>query len=46
MLSITTALVVAFPIDGDPIADLSLVADPAKFFVVLMKDGRIYKRTL
>jgi imidazolonepropionase-like amidohydrolase len=33
-------------VDGDPIADFKLVADPDKFFVVIMKDGRLYKRTL
>jgi imidazolonepropionase-like amidohydrolase len=30
-------------VDGDPIADIKLVADPAKNFVVIMKDGKIYK---
>ena len=33
-------------IDGDPLKDLSLVADPAKHFKVIMKDGKIYKNTL
>jgi imidazolonepropionase-like amidohydrolase len=33
-------------VDGDPLADLALVADAAKNFVVIMKDGRIYKNTL
>ena len=33
-------------VDGDPIADISLVADPAKNFLVIMKDGKIYKDTL
>lgn len=28
-------------VDGDPIVDISLVADPAKNLVVIMKDGRI-----
>jgi imidazolonepropionase-like amidohydrolase len=32
-------------VDGDPIANLSLVADPAKNFLVIMKDGKIYKNT-
>jgi imidazolonepropionase-like amidohydrolase len=32
-------------VDGDPIADIDLIADPAKNFVVIMKDGRIYKNT-
>jgi imidazolonepropionase-like amidohydrolase len=33
-------------LDGDPIADIELVADPAKNFLVIMKDGKIYKNTL
>jgi len=33
-------------VDGDPLADLALVADAAKNFVVIMKDGRVYKNTL
>jgi imidazolonepropionase-like amidohydrolase len=33
-------------VDGNPLEDLSLVADPAKNFVVIMKDGRIYKDKL
>ena len=33
-------------VDGDPIADIKLVADPAKNFVVIMKDGKIYKNRL
>lgn len=33
-------------VDGDPLADIQLVADPAKNFVVIMKDGRIYKNIL
>ena len=33
-------------VDGNPIADMKLVADPAKNFVLIMKDGRIYKNTL
>ena len=33
-------------IDGDPVADLDLVADPAKNLVLIMKDGRIFKNTL
>jgi imidazolonepropionase-like amidohydrolase len=33
-------------IDGDPIADLNLIADPEKNLNVIMKDGRIYKNTL
>jgi imidazolonepropionase-like amidohydrolase len=33
-------------IDGDPIADIKLVADPDKNMKIIMKDGRIYKNTL
>ncbi|BAN48402.1 putative hydrolase [Metapseudomonas resinovorans NBRC 106553] len=30
-------------VDGDPAADIGLVANPAKNFLVIMKDGVIYK---
>lgn len=30
-------------VDGDPLADIALVADPDKNFVMIMKDGKIYK---
>lgn len=33
-------------VDGDPIADLTLVADPEKKFLVIMKGGKVYKNTL
>ena len=33
-------------IDGDPIANIKLIEDPAKNLVVIMKDGKIYKNTL
>ena len=33
-------------VDGDPIADINLVADPARNFVVIMKDGRIHNNAL
>jgi imidazolonepropionase-like amidohydrolase len=33
-------------VDGDPIAHLDLMGDPAKNFLVIMKDGKIYKNTL
>jgi imidazolonepropionase-like amidohydrolase len=33
-------------VDGDPIANIKLIEDPAKNFVVIMKDGRIYKNLL
>ena len=33
-------------VDGDPIANIKLIEDPGKNFVVIMKDGRIYKNLL
>lgn len=33
-------------VDGDPIADIGLIADPERKFVVIMKDGRIYKNAI
>ncbi|MFN7571926.1 MAG: amidohydrolase family protein [Betaproteobacteria bacterium] len=33
-------------VDGDPTVNLDLLADPARNFLVIMKDGRIYKDTL
>ena len=33
-------------VDGDPLEDITLVADPDKNFVVIMKDGSIFKNTL
>ena len=33
-------------VDGDPIKDINLVADAAKNFLIIMKDGRIYKNLL
>lgn len=33
-------------VDGDPLANIKLIEDPARNFVVIMKDGRIYKNTL
>ena len=30
-------------VDGDPVADLKLIEDPGKNFLVIMKDGVIYK---
>ena len=29
--------------DGDPVANISLITDPQKNMVVIMKDGAIYK---
>jgi imidazolonepropionase-like amidohydrolase len=33
-------------VDGNPLENLNLVADPDKNFLVIMKDGGIYKNTL
>ena len=33
-------------VDGNPLANIDLVADPDKNFVVIMKDGKIYKNTI
>jgi imidazolonepropionase-like amidohydrolase len=33
-------------VDGDPLADIKLIEDPAKAFVVIMKDGTVFKDTL
>jgi len=30
-------------VDGDPLADLSLLADPERRLLVIMKDGMVYK---
>nr|WP_269147624.1 amidohydrolase family protein [Nocardia cyriacigeorgica] len=32
-------------VDGDPLADINLIAGPAKNFHVIMKDGVIHKNT-
>ncbi len=32
-------------VDGDPMEDMNLLADPGANFLVIMKDGRIYKDT-
>ena len=32
-------------VDGDPVANLNLIADPEKNFVVVMKDGKVFKDT-
>lgn len=32
-------------VDGDPLSDIMLVADPDRNFTVIMKDGKIYKRS-
>jgi imidazolonepropionase-like amidohydrolase len=33
-------------VDGNPIENIKLIEDPAKNFVVIMKDGKIYKNAL
>jgi len=33
-------------VDGDPVANLELLRDPGKSFVVIVKDGQVYKNTL
>ena len=33
-------------VDGNPIDNIALIEDPEKNFVVIMKDGRIYKNTV
>ena len=33
-------------VDGNPVENLALVANPAKNLLVIMKDGKIYKNTL
>jgi imidazolonepropionase-like amidohydrolase len=33
-------------VDGNPIANIKLIEDPAKNFVVIMKDGKIFKNSL
>ncbi|HKW11780.1 MAG TPA: amidohydrolase family protein [Gemmatimonadaceae bacterium] len=33
-------------VDGDPLQDLQLIANPSKNFLVIMKDGKIYKNRM
>lgn len=33
-------------VNGDPIADIKLIEDPARNFVLIMKDGSIYKNVI
>ncbi len=33
-------------VDGDPLKNIELIADPAKNFVVIMKDGKVYKNLI
>jgi len=30
-------------VDGNPLENIKLIEDPAKNFLVIMKDGKIYK---
>lgn len=39
----TGALADLLLVDGDPTRDIGLVADPAKNFLVIMKDGKVWK---
>src|SRR5277367_2275525 len=32
-------------VDGNPLTDIELIANPAKNFLIIMKDGRIYKNS-
>ncbi len=42
----TNALADLLLVDGNPLENINLVADPHRNFVVIMKDGRIFKNTL
>jgi imidazolonepropionase-like amidohydrolase len=33
-------------VDGNPVENIELIANPAKNFPIIMKDGKIYKDTL
>jgi imidazolonepropionase-like amidohydrolase len=33
-------------VDGNPLENIQLITDPAKNFVVIMKDGKVYKNTV
>ena len=33
-------------VDGDPLSNLQLVADPGRNFKIIMKDGKVYKNSL
>ena len=44
--ALSAALADLLLVNGDPIANIKLIEDPAKNFVVIMKDGQIYKNTL
>jgi imidazolonepropionase-like amidohydrolase len=42
----TGALADLLLVDGDPLANIDVLGDPQKNFVLIMKDGRIFKNTL
>ena len=33
-------------VDGNPLQNIKLIEDPGKNFLIIMKDGRIYKNAL
>jgi len=33
-------------VDGSPLENINLISDPDNNFVLIMKDGKIYKNTL
>jgi len=33
-------------VDGDPVANIKLLADPDRSLLVIMKDGKIFKNAL
>jgi imidazolonepropionase-like amidohydrolase len=33
-------------VDGNPLENINLIADPERSFVIIMKDGKIYKNSL
>ena len=40
---ICTALADLLLVDGNPLQNIKLVEDPGKNFIVIMKDGQVYK---
>ena len=33
-------------VDGNPVENINIISDPGKNFVLIMKDGKIYKNTI
>jgi imidazolonepropionase-like amidohydrolase len=33
-------------VDGDPLADVRMIEDPARNFIVVMKDGATHQQTI